>query len=180
MYENPQATETARSITLRLFTKTDLPFVRELYASTRSDEMAMVPWTDEQRNAFVQMQFQSQVDHYRQHFPLATQHIILEDKRAVGRLYIERLEKEINIIDVTIAPQERNSGIGTFLLRDLIEEADRTKKILGIYVENFNPSLNFFKRLGFVATEEEGIHVHLQWFPEGVEGTPLSESGDGL
>ena len=43
-------------LTLRPCTDDDLPFLLEVYASTRADEMAIVPWTDEEKQAFVRMQ----------------------------------------------------------------------------------------------------------------------------
>lgn len=125
----------------------------------------MVPWTDEQRLMFVQMQFKSQLDHYQQYFPHATHDVILENDEPVGRLYVERSENEINIIDITVLPRKRNGGIGTYLIRDLLEEATQGHKTVGIYVESFNPWREFLKRLGFVETEEDGFQIHLHWYP---------------
>jgi ribosomal protein S18 acetylase RimI-like enzyme len=83
----------------------------------------------------------------------------------VGRLYVARLDQEIRIVDITLMPQERNEGIGSFLLQGLLAEAGRTGKVIRIYVENFNPSLRLFQRLGFRQIEQHGIHLLMEWSP---------------
>ena len=168
-----------RRIELHPVTAAHAGLLLELYASTRSEEMALVPWTAEQRHAFVEMQFRAQQDHYSQFYPQATPEIVLENGRPVGRLYVDRLDREIKIIDVTVLPAERNGGIGTHLIRTLLAEAARLGKVVGIYVESFNPSLAFFKRLGFVETEQSGIHIYLQWFPTGNQAFARNDSGEG-
>ena len=131
--------------------------------------MALVPWTDEQQAAFIEMQFQAQQGHYKKFFPQATHEIVLDNGRAVGALYVQRLEREIRIIDLILLPKERNAGIGRHLMQTILDEAGRLRKAVGIYVESFNPSGQFFRRLGFVETERSGIHIHMQWFPPGSE-----------
>jgi len=177
--ENNQLSGPVSAITLRPVNEMDLPLLRELYASTRAEEMALVPWSAEQQRAFIDMQFQAQQSHYQQFFPNATQDVVLQSDRAVGRLYVERSEKEIKIIDVTVLPRERNQGIGSYLLRAILGEAAESKKVVGIYVESFNSSLHLFKRLGFVETEQSGVHIYLQWFPPGVGNQQLRGDDEG-
>jgi GNAT superfamily N-acetyltransferase len=129
--------------------------------------MAMVPWADEQRQAFVKMQFSGQHQHYQQSYPAASHQIILASGQPVGRLYVARLEEEIRIVDITLMPLERNRGIGTFLLKGLMEEAEQTDRVLRIYVENFNPSLRLFERLNFKPVQQQGFHILLEWTPSG-------------
>jgi hypothetical protein len=37
--------------------------------------------------------------------------------------------------------------------------------MLIVFVESFNPSLRLFERLGFVAADEQGAHLLMQWKP---------------
>lgn len=127
--------------------------------------MALVPWNADQQHAFVKMQFAGQQEHYQSTFPTASHQIILLSDRPVGRLYVARLEHEIRIIDITLLPADRNAGIGSFLLRGLLDEAGRVGKVVRIYVEDFNPSLRLFERLNFKPIEQHGIHVLLEWSP---------------
>jgi ribosomal protein S18 acetylase RimI-like enzyme len=123
----------------------------------------MVPWTNEQREAFVRMQFASQQQHYQKTYPAATHEIILANNQPVGRLYVARLVEEIRIIDITIMPFARNHGIGTLALRGLLEEAAEEGKVVRIYVESYNPSLSLFKRLNFEEVQQQGFHLLLEW-----------------
>lgn len=157
------------NITFRPVTSGDNDFLREVYGSTRADEMALVPWTDEQREAFIQHQFTAQQEHYAQNYPSANHDIVLFNGRQVGRLYVARLEREIRIIDVTLLPAERNAGIGSYLIRQLLDEAGRTKRSVRIWVEDFNPSLQLFERFGFSRSEQQGVHVLMEWTTDSVD-----------
>lgn len=156
------APETANA-TLRPVEPADEPFLLELYAATRADEMALVPWSDEQKHLFIQQQFNAQQEHYQKQYPGASHDIIICDQRRIGRLYVARLSAEIRIVDLTVAAAERNRGIGTGLIRELMPEAASSSRPLTIYVENFNPSVQLFRRLGFSAAEEQGMHVLMKW-----------------
>ena len=153
------------NITLRPVGSDDYDFLVEVYGSTRAEEMALVPWTDEQRQLFVRSQFNAQQDHYAKTYPGASHDVIVSDNRSVGRLYVARLDHEIRIIDITLLPAERNGGIGSYLIKQLLNEANSSGKITRIYVEEFNPSLRLFERLGFSSSEQQGIHLLLQCNP---------------
>jgi ribosomal protein S18 acetylase RimI-like enzyme len=141
-------------------------FLFEVYASTRAQEMALVSWDDEQRKAFLKMQFDAQHSHYRERFPEASYSLILRDDLRLGRLYVLREKCEIRILDITLLPQYRTCGIGTSLLRKLLVEAAQFEKRVLIYVETFSPSLNLFERLGFKSITEEGFNLLMEWRPE--------------
>ncbi|HUK87731.1 MAG TPA: GNAT family N-acetyltransferase [Terriglobales bacterium] len=152
-------------VTLRPVQPADEAFLLQVYACTRAAEMAMVPWSAEQKAAFVRMQFEAQLRHYRAQYPGAEHSIIQHQGRDVGRLYLDRAPEHIHILDVTVLPEHRGAGLGTLLLRRLMEEGARARLPLSIYVESFNPSQRLFARLGFRKQKEEGIHWLLQWMP---------------
>ncbi|HEX3249730.1 MAG TPA: GNAT family N-acetyltransferase [Pyrinomonadaceae bacterium] len=154
------------NVTLRTVGPDDYDFLVEVYGSTRAEELALTPWTDEQRGAFIQYQFRAQQDHYLKTYPAATHDIIVSNGRPVGRLYVARLDHEIRIIDITLLPAERNAGVGSYLIKRLLDEANRTGKLTRIFVEEFNPSLRLFERLGFSPSEQQGIHVLMQKTPD--------------
>jgi ribosomal protein S18 acetylase RimI-like enzyme len=145
----------------------DEPFLLKVYATTRADELAQVPWNEAQREAFLNMQFTAQQMHYRAHHPEATHEIILFKDQPVGRVYIDRADHPIQILDITILPEYRSAGIGTPILKDLQAEAARDERPVTIYVESFNPSLRLFQRLGFSQIKDEGIYLLMEWRAEG-------------
>lgn len=155
----------AQKATLRLVRPEDEAFLREVYASTRSEELALTNWNEAQREAFITMQFAAQQQHYRGRCPEAEHQIILLNDLPVGRIYIDRRPEEIRILDITLLPEHRNLGIGAPLIKDLLAEAARIAKPVTIYVENYNRSRRLFTRLGFSPIEDNGIQVLMQWRP---------------
>ena len=152
-------------ITLRAVTPEDEAFLREVYASAREPEMAMVPWSDEQKAAFLKLQFDAQDSYYRAQFPAADFQLIMNDEAPVGRLYVLRGADEIRILDISILPGARSQGIGTSLMKPLLEEAAAADKPVTIWVENFNPSQTLFRRLGFSVIQEDGFNQLLEFRP---------------
>jgi len=154
---------TTNSPRLRAATPEDEQFLRAVYAGTRAEELARVPWSDEQKRAFTEMQFAAQDAHYRRHYPGAQYSIIEVQGIPAGRLYVDRWKKEIRIIDIALLPEHRRAGIGTKLLRELQDEARMAGKALTIHVEKFNPALSLYQRLGFRQIEDKGVYLFLEW-----------------
>jgi N-acetylglutamate synthase-like GNAT family acetyltransferase len=155
----------AQSITLRRSEPADENFLLRVYASTRAAELAMVPWSDEQKSEFIRIQFAAQQNHYQTYFPEQQQFVVLRDGELVGRYWVAHRSDEIKILDITILPRLRNAGIGTYLVSRILGEGEESRKPISVYVETFNPSLKFFEKLGFVATETQGMHVLMRWTP---------------
>jgi ribosomal protein S18 acetylase RimI-like enzyme len=157
------AAASALALLLRPITPEDEAFLRDVYASTREAELAMVPWDAAMKAAFIQHQFTAQLAHYREKYPTGEHSVILFGDRRVGRLYFNRGEEFHHILDVTILPAFRCHGIGGLLLENLVSEADEKGKTLSVYVETFSPrSQRFFENFGFVAVSESGIHRRLE------------------
>ena len=153
------------ALTLRTATPADDAFLRQVYATTRSSELAMVEWTDEEKMAFVEMQFRAQAQHYREHYPDTSFDVVLFDGEPVGRLYVARWTSEIRIVDIALLPEFSGRGIGTQLIRNLQEEARAASKPLRIHVERFNPALRLYERLGFRQIADRGVYLFLERQP---------------
>jgi ribosomal protein S18 acetylase RimI-like enzyme len=145
----------ADHVSLRPITDADLGFLLQLYATTRADELAQVPWTDEQKAAFVVQQFEAQHAWWQEHYAGARFDLVLVDGDPAGRLYVDVWAREIRIVDIALMPAYRGSGIGTMLLRRVFAEGDAAGKPVSIHVEVFNPARRLYDRLGFV---EKGAH----------------------
>jgi len=152
-----------RVVTFREVVAEDTPLLLEVYGSTRLDELALTNWDEQQRHAFLKMQLDAQHLHYRGHYPVAQYLVILVDGLAAGRLYVAETSEEIRILDITVLPEYRGSGIGTAIIKELMPIAAATGKPLGIYVESFSRSLGLFERLGFVRSGEIGYSFLLRW-----------------
>jgi ribosomal protein S18 acetylase RimI-like enzyme len=151
------------SLRLRPITPADEPFLADLYASSRTEELAVTTWSDEEKSLFCRMQFNAQTAHYTANYPSASLQIIERGGEPAGRLYVVRWEREIRIMDIALLPEHRGAGIGTKLLKELQEEARAAGKTLSIHVEQFNPARRLYERLGFQQVEEKGVYLLLEW-----------------
>jgi len=161
----PTATEGARSLTLRPVTEADEPFLRELYASTREDELAVVPWTAEQKGGFLGMQYLARQRHYQEAFPAAADEVVVSGGQAAGRFTVSRGPSEILVVDLALMPDFRGAGIGTALLEGLIDESVATGTPVDLHVEMFNPARRLYERLGFRAVSESPPYLRMRWSP---------------
>ena len=81
------------NVTLRPIAPADEQFLYQVYASTRQEELAQVPWSDAQKEAFLRMQFAAQHLHYQQHYADAAFSILELQGEPIGRLYVARLDE---------------------------------------------------------------------------------------
>jgi len=153
----------AEAITFRPEQSEDLPFLQRLYASTRAEELKQVPWSDPQRDAFLKMQLHLQTTHFRRHYPEASYQIVLVGDRPIGRLYVHRAEDHILLLDIALLPENRGAGIGGRLLEELLLEATVAQKPVRIHVEQQNPALRLYTRLGFRILDQSGIYYFMEW-----------------
>jgi ribosomal protein S18 acetylase RimI-like enzyme len=151
------------AVTLRPVSAADEKFLCDVYASTRTEELAQVPWNDEQKAAFVKMQFDAQDRYYHEVYPNGAFDVILVEGEPAGRLYVNRGSDEMRIIDIAMLPAYRNRRIGTHLIGALQTEAALARKPLRIHVERFNPALRLYERLGFQPIADRGVYLFLEW-----------------
>ncbi|HEX7049913.1 MAG TPA: GNAT family N-acetyltransferase [Longimicrobiales bacterium] len=155
----------APKIELRDAAPDDRAFLYRVYASTREEELAAVPWSGEQKEAFIRMQFEAQDRYYREHYADASFQVVLVDGEAAGRLYVARWPDEIRIVDIALLPEHRGRGIGTALLEALLAEADAAGRPVSIHVEQYNPARRLYARLGFREVEDRGVYVFMTRAP---------------
>lgn len=165
-------TAAPQGLSYRWITDDDLPFLAELYASTRREEVAQTPWSDEQKEAFLRWQFENQHQHYQQYYPDCELLVIERDapgrlgrREGIGRLYVDRWEDEIRLVDIALLPEHRGGGLGRKILELLLGEGREKGLPVSIHVEYNNPALRLYKRLGFRHVDSNGIYYLMRWEP---------------
>lgn len=154
-------------VTLRPLGDDDAGFALRVYASTRAEELAPLPWTGEQKAAFTAAQFAAQSAHYATHYTGMTSDVVLVDREPAGRLLVARWEQEIRIVDVALLPEFRGRGAGSHLLTRLQDEARAAGRRLSIHVEVHGRARGLYERLGFRPVADAGVYVRMEWDPAG-------------
>lgn len=157
-------TDEGAHVTLRPVADGDEEFLREVFASSRAEELAALGWTDEQQAGFVDFQFRAQTSDYLRRFPGSEHSVVLVDGKPAGRMWVASQEGELRLLDLTMAPGSRGQGVGTLLLRRLQERAVREDVPLRhtVLVGN-DAALRLYRRLGFVTVGTTGMHVLMEW-----------------
>ncbi len=143
----------------------DIPFLMRLYASTRAQELAPVPWTPEQKQAFLTSQFQAQRHHYRTYIEACVFDVIEKRGVPMGRLYLDVQPGRLHIVDIALLPEYCGQGIGTAILTALQATARAGGRGVGIFVEKFNPALRLYRRLGFTDIADREVYLEMEWLP---------------
>lgn len=153
-----------RGLHLRAARHDDLPFLRALYASTREEELASVPWPEPMRAAFLGQQFALQHRHYVAHYPDADFLVIERGSTPIGRYYLQCGAPTALVIDISLQPQYRGMGVGSDLLTHTQAIAGAQALDVELHVMHANlAARRLYQRLGFVETADEGSHLRMRW-----------------
>lgn len=156
----------AQGFALRPETDADIPFLMRLFASTREEELAQVPWSAEEKQAFLAQQFHAQRHHYRNYIDGCVFGVIEHNGEPAGRIYLHERPLHLHLVDVALLPAWRGRGVGTALLEALQEVGRRSGRRVTIFVEKFNSALRLYRRLGFTGIADHGVYLEMEWRPQ--------------
>lgn len=145
----------------------DEDFLFRLYASTRQEEVAAWGWNQAQQEAFLRMQYTAQRRWYDMACAGAEHRLILEkkgeDAQPIGRILVLRAKGAIELIDIALLLEHRNRGIGTALVRELIEEARQSNAAVRLQVLRHNEgAIRLYRRLGFDVVSEDDMRYQME------------------
>ena len=166
-----QSSRLPQSIGFRPVGDADMRFLHDLYASTRAQELSVVDWSKTQKSAFLSMQFEAQHRYYHEQYPDADYLLVQQEDIDIGRIYLHRRIDELRLIDIALIPESRNQGLGSKLLKDLLDEGQASALPVRIHVETFNPAMHLYLRLGFKPVADQGVYQLMEWQPDGPDGT---------
>jgi ribosomal protein S18 acetylase RimI-like enzyme len=159
----------AKPVTFQRATRDNLTFLRELYRSFRIDEFASLGWSAEQVRALLDQQFDLQHRSYVATFPQADFLLILWEGTPAGRLYLDASHNHWRIVDIGLALERRNAGLGSTVIRALKRHAQASAAagvVLHVACEN-QGAQRFYRRLGFrEVAREEPVCARMVWSPE--------------
>ena len=150
-------------LTLRPEQPGDEPFLFEVFASTREEELGLTNWDQPARRAFLDLQFAAMRRGYASMYPAGEFLIVDLGAQAIGRMVLNRTAEEIRVVDLALLAAHRNAGIGTWLMRRVCAEATQAGKPVRLCVLKGNRAVRWYQRLGFAKTDEAGIYDQMEW-----------------
>jgi GNAT superfamily N-acetyltransferase len=153
------------TIVLRPLCATDDSFLREVYASTRQDDLALLP--EPIGSQLVNSQYELQRAHYLANYPAATWSVIEYLAQPVGRMIVDRSSDPWCLIDIAVVTAWRNHGIGTRLIESLLIEVAQAdvELVLSVRVDNI-AARRLYERLGLLKRDEIGAYISLSTVAE--------------
>ncbi|WP_442880904.1 GNAT family N-acetyltransferase [Brevundimonas sp.] len=155
---------TGETLQLRPAHDGDLDFLRRLYHSFRAGEMAPVPWSQAEKDAFLDDQFRLQHRHFTTVFPEADFLVVEQGNAPIGRLYLQRDEEGVLVVDIGLLPDFRRQGIGRVLMEWVLREAadaQAAKVWLHVLEQNL-PARRLYEQLGFVVVGGQDVRMRME------------------
>jgi GNAT superfamily N-acetyltransferase len=101
----------------------------------------------------------------RADFDPAVDMIVERNGRGVGLmgLSIDSRQKSWVLEKLYLLPAYQRQGIGSFLLKNLIESAKSERAVVRLTVLEVNPARRFYERHGFILTHTISPRHHMEW-----------------
>ena len=142
-----------KNIQLRPATQDDYDFVYEV------KKLALGPyiektwgWDEEQ-----------QIELHKKDFTPEYLKIILREDEQIGILRVVEEPEKIYLHQIYILPDYQRGGIGTYLIKEVIEQARENGRILTLQFLKANPVRDLYERLGFKVVGQDEYHIQMEW-----------------
>ncbi len=93
----------------------------------------------------------------------ATHQIVVCDDAVCGYICVENREEDIHIREIVIDPKFQGKGLGTSLLREIIEDAEARQVPVRLGTQQANRAVNLYRKLGFREFERTTTHILMEW-----------------
>ena len=115
-------------------------------------EQTWGPWDDALQRSF-----------FRETFAADGLRVIDVDGALAGFFQVREREGEVEIVEIELAPTHQRRGLGSALIRDVIERAGARPVVLQVL--KVNPARRLYEPLGFNVTGETETHYKVRRDP---------------
>lgn len=141
-------------ITKRPGVGTDVEFARSVHHRAYRDVVVAQygRWNEEAQDGF-----------FLAAWSLARHDVILCDDVRCGYMCAEDRDDDIHVRELVIDPDFQGKGIGTHILRDVIERAIARGVPVRLATHRLNRAVNLYLRLGFHESGRTDSHILMEW-----------------
>ncbi|MBU7012970.1 MAG: GNAT family N-acetyltransferase [Theionarchaea archaeon] len=144
-------------IGLRNATDSDCGFLYTLHKATLKEHVEKTWGWDE---VF-------QKNHFREHFNPETLQIVMAANTDIGCMSVTEKGDHIFLNRIEILPAYQNRGIGTFLIRKIVTQAENKNKSVFLQVLKSNGRAKaLYERLGFSVCGETATHYQMEYIQQ--------------
>jgi ribosomal protein S18 acetylase RimI-like enzyme len=141
-------------VTKRPARETDTDFARSVHHQAYRDVSVRQfgPWDEMQQD-----------EYFKGDWTSADFEIVLCDGIACGYMCVEDGEHVAHVRELVLLPEFQGRGIGSSLLREVMERASRRGVPVRLETFYVNRALNLYRRLGFQEIGRTETHILMEW-----------------
>ena len=102
---------------------------------------------------------------FRRNFVSQEYQVIQRQQKPIGFFKIVASATDIYLAEIQIANQYQNKGIGTSLIKSIVNQALNNNKRIWLKVIKNSPAQKLYQRLGFTVFEESATHKKMEIKP---------------
>nr|WP_290223303.1 GNAT family N-acetyltransferase [Trichocoleus desertorum] len=131
-------------IQFRQATEVDFDFLNKMHAACLREHVERIyPWNP---------------DLFGETFNPRLIQIILANQIEIGMFQLLQREGELYLSNLLILPRFQNCGLGTLILKNVLEQGQALNLPVQLQVLKQNPAKRLYDRLGFISLEETKTH----------------------
>ncbi len=102
---------------------------------------------------------------FRAELDSTAREVVVVDGHDVGSIVVEDHGDHWVLDYIAILPEYQRRGIGTVLVRELLERAAEAGRVVRLNVLRVNPARELYERLGFHVFGSDEHRWHMEWTP---------------
>ena len=155
------------TVSCRMETADDQPFLRQLIIETVSEELGAQTWPEPLRSQLLELQYRARRSGAGPGLPGRASQILVADDEDAGWLLVAESDDEIRIVEIMVASPKRRSGIGSAAIATVLARAARERKPVRLLVTATNAgAIRLYRRLGFRQMGDDPVQHAMEWIPD--------------
>lgn len=155
------------NLTFRPETTEDEAFIRTLMLQVLTRSLGAEAWPEPLRTNLLDTQYRVRREGFRQMAGDAPGTILCVDGEPAGWLVLAETEEAILIVNIAVLEAWQGRGLGTWMLRSVIEKAGQRHIPVQLEVARINDAARrLYLRLGFHEVGGNEIHHQMEWKPQ--------------